>query len=334
MGPFPGKKILVTGAAGFVGSHLARRLLEDGADVSIFVRRRTPEVEEFELAGARCILGDLRDREAVFAAVKGIDVVFHIAALFRQAKHSEEIYHQVNVEGVRHVLDAAEHHGVKRVVHCSTVGVHSHIPKPPADEDEPFRPADIYQETKCEGEKLARTYFDSGRVKGTIIRPAMIWGEGDRRMLKLYRGVKQRKFPVIGSGKTLTHWIYVHDLVEAFILAAHKEEAIGKTYIIAGQEPVSIADLVQVIADTAGVKPLPLRIPAGPVQMLGTLTECVCRPFGVEPPIYRRRVDFFTKDRCFNTKRAREDLGFKPKYSVRTEIERIYRWYEENGWLN
>lgn len=330
-----GKPVLVTGGTGFVGNHLSRKLLELGVKLRLLVRENSNQefVSEFREKGAEIIIGDVTNRDSVFDAVQGQEYIFHIAALFRQAKHPDSVYYDVNVEGTKNVLDAAEEHGVRRVIHCSTVGVHSHIPKPPAAEDEAYRPGDIYQHTKCEGEKLALERFRSGKLEGVVVRPAMIWGEGDKRMLKLYRGVARRKFPVIGSGKTLTHWVYVHDLVQGFILAAEKEEAKGQIYIFAGREPASISKLVATVASLAGVRPLPFRVPALPVQLLGSFLEVVCIPFGVEPPIYRRRVDFFTKDRCFDISKAKRELGYAPQNSFETEVERIFNWYKSQNWL-
>lgn len=329
------RKVLVTGATGFVGSHLTRRLCELGADTSILVRKSSDPmvVEELERLGARVFFGDVSDQVSVNDAAEGCEFIFHIAALFRQAKHDDRVYYEVNVEGTRHVINAAERNSVERLVHCSTVGVHSHIQSPPADESEAYRPGDIYQHTKCEGEKLAQDAFQSGRVQGVVVRPAMIWGEGDRRMLKLFKGVSQRKFPVIGNGETLTHWIYVHDLVDGFILAALRPQAIGQTYIIAGRRPASISELVETVAKCAGTKPLPMKIPATPVQIAGSITEAVCKPFGVEPPLYRRRVDFFTKDRHFDTSKAETELGFVPRFEFEEEVENIYNWYQKEGWL-
>lgn len=329
------RQALVTGATGFVGGHLARRLIALGSEVTCLVRHSSDPktVEELKKLGATIVYGDVTNRESVFTAAKGKDVIFHIAALFRQAKFPDEVYWDVNVKGTENVLDAAEEFGVARVIHCSTIGVHSHIKNPPADETEEYRPGDIYQLTKCEAEKMTKARFDSGRLKGSIIRPAMIWGDGDKRMLKLFRGVVKRRFPIIGNGKTQMHWIYVHDLVESFILAAERDEAIGQTYIIAGRRPTTIEELVNAVAKCAGVKPLPLKIPAVPVQILGSITEAVCIPFGIEPPIYRRRVDFFTKDRSFSTDKASQELGFKPKYDFEDEVEQIYNWYDQHGWL-
>ncbi|MCB0346788.1 MAG: NAD-dependent epimerase/dehydratase family protein [Bdellovibrionales bacterium] len=331
-----GKKLLVTGATGFVGGHLTRRLLKEGYDVSILVRTTSDpaEVDELKRLGAKLHYGDVTDRESVFEAVKGKDIIFHIAALFREAKFPDQVYWNVNVKGTENVLDAAEEFGCQRVIHCSTIGVHSHIEDSPADENEAYRPDDVYQVSKCEGEKLVKERFAAGRIKGTIIRPAMIWGDGDRRILKLFRGVARRRFPIIGNGQTWTHWIYVHDLVNSFILAAEKDEAIGQTYIIAGNEPHTLQEVVEAVAEAAGVKPLPIKIPAAPVQALGSLVEFVCRPFGIEPPLHRRRVDFFTKNRWFDTRKAESELGFHATHDFRTEVKKIYNWYDQQGWLN
>lgn len=333
---YQNKRVLVTGATGFVGGHLSKRLLEQGAVCRVLVRKSadSAKIKALADAGAEICYGDVTDKQSVAAAVDGVEYVFHIAALFRQAKFPDEIYYQVNVEGTRNVLDAAEQFSVKRVVHCSTVGVHSHIPNPPADETEDYRPGDIYQETKCEGEKVALERFRSRKVEGVVIRPAMIWGEGDRRMLKLFRGVSRRRFPVIGNGRTLTHWVYVHDLVAGILLAGEKPEAKGQIYIFAGERPASIEELVRTVADSAGVKPLPFKVPAVPVQLLGSCMEVLCKPFGIEPPIYRRRVDFFTKDRCFNTEKAANELGYQPAQKFETEVKNIYDWYKANNWLS
>lgn len=331
-----GKRCLVTGATGFVGQHLTEKLCSLGAKVTVLVRSTASRdiVVRLKNLGATVVEGDITSPEDVSEAGKGQEIIFHIAALFRQAKFPDKIYSEVNVGGVENVLAAAKEHSVARVVHCSTVGVHSHIPKPPADEHEEYRPGDIYQETKCAGEKVARKAFESGEVPGVVVRPAMIWGEGDKRMLKLFKGVAKRKFPIIGDGKTLTHWVYVHDLVKGFILAALSPKALGKVYILAGERPASIEELVTTVAKKAGVNPLPFKVPAVPVQIAGSLTEVFCKPLGVEPPLYRRRVDFFTKDRSFDISRAKSDLGYKPSQSFEQEVSNIYDWYQSSGWLS
>ncbi|RMD87964.1 MAG: NAD-dependent epimerase/dehydratase family protein [Candidatus Dadabacteria bacterium] len=326
------EKILVTGATGFVGTRLCKELVEHGYSVR-GMHRASSNIEPIKDMGVELVEGDVTEKESLLAAMDGVDTVYHIAALFREAKHPDEVYWKVNRDGVVNVLEAAYTVGVDRVVHCSTVGVHSHIPNPPADESEAYRPGDIYQLTKCEGEKEARRWFESGKLKGVIIRPAMIWGPGDKRTLKLFRGIARRRLPIIGTGKTLLHWVLVDDLAAAFRLAGEREEAVGNIYIIAGERPVELEYLFFQIAKELGVQTFPFRIPAKPIQLLGSMVEAVCVPFGIEPPIYRRRVDFFTKTRAFDYSRAKRDLGYLPSHTFEEEVGIIAKWYRDHGWL-
>lgn len=276
---------------------------------------------------------NVKDPESLRQAFEGVDVVFHIAALFREAKHPDSEYWAVNVEGTRNVLDAAIARGVGKVVHCSTIGVHSHIPDPPADETEAYRPADTYQVTKCEGEKVALDYFSSGRVGGCVIRPAMVWGPGDARLRKLFRGIQRRRLPIIGSGRTLLHWVDVRDVARGMRLAAEKPDNSGEIYILAGAAPVRLDRLFHLIADELGTSVLPVRVPAEPLALMGDVVEAICKPLGLEPPIYRRRVGFFTKTRAFDGSKAQRELGFEPAGSLEDEIGDIIRSYRELGWL-
>jgi dihydroflavonol-4-reductase len=323
---------LVTGATGFSGSHLVRHLLARGDRVRALVRPESREAAA-TLGEVEVVLGDVRDAESVERAVRGADRVFHLAALFRQAGFADAVYEQVNVGGTRHVLEAAKRHAVPRVVHCSTVGVLGHIENPPADESSPYAPGDVYQRTKLAGELLA---LDFGRTTGlpvAVVRPAMIWGEGDRRMLKLFRGIARKRFPIVGDGRTMFHFVHIDDLCRGFLLAAESERAVGERYIFAGATPVRLEDLAGRIAGELGVPPPRLRIPAWPVQALGSLVESVCVPLGIEPPIYRRRVDFFTKHRWFSIEKARRELGYEPAQTLDEEIRRISSDYRERGWL-
>ena len=325
-------RVLVTGATGFTGGHLARSLSRRGYTVVALVRdeKRAADLAE---AGVSLVRGDIRDRSAVARAAAGADVVYHIAAIYRQAGLAAEEYRAVNAVAVSTVIHAAREAGVRRVVHCSTVGVHGDIEHPPANEDAPLRPGDIYQVTKLEGERAAREAADQTGVEVVVARPTGIYGPGDRRLLKLFRGVARRRFVILGNGRIFYHLTYIDDLVEGFRLCGEVPQAAARTYILAGGEVTTLNELVQRIADVAGVPPPGIHLPVWPFWLAGAACEAICAPFGVEPPIYRRRVDFFTKSRAFDITRARRELGYSPAVPLREGIERTLRWYREAGWI-
>jgi nucleoside-diphosphate-sugar epimerase len=323
---------LVTGATGFTGGHLARGLVARGHTVRALVRNRQ-RAADLEQAGVELVEGDLRDRQALDRAVAGIDRVYHIAATYREAGHSANSYRAVNALAVRDVVEAAAAAGVTRVVHCSTVGVHGDIEHPPANEDAPLKPGDVYQVTKLEGEQLARESAERLGIAVTIARPSGIFGPGDRRLLKLFRGVVRGFFPILGSGNIYYHLTYIDDLVEGFRLCAEEDGGADRTYILAGGEVTTLNELVRIIAEVAGVKPPRLHLPVWPVWMAGAACEAICKPFGVEPPLYRRRVDFFTKSRAFDISRARREIGYDPKVGLRDGITRTLDWYRHRGWI-
>lgn len=325
-------RVLVTGATGFTGGHLARTLAARGYDVVALVRDES-RAGALARAGISLVQGDLRDRAALVRAATGAKVVYHIAAIYRQAGLRDDEYRAVNAGAVATLVEAAAAAGVSRVVHCSTVGVHGDIASPPAGEDAPLRPGDIYQITKLEGERVARRAAETAGIELVIARPTGIYGPGDRRLLKLFRGVARRRFMVLGSGRIFYHLTYIDDLVEGFRLCGEVTQAAGRTYILAGGEVTTLNELVSLIAEVAGVEPPRLHLPVWPFWLAGAACETVCAPFGIEPPIYRRRVDFFTKSRAFDISRARAELGYAPQVPLRQGIERTLAWYRGAGWL-
>jgi nucleoside-diphosphate-sugar epimerase len=325
-------RALVTGATGFTGGHLARALAARGTSVRALVREPA-KAAELAAAGVELAAGDLRDRTSIEAAVRGVDVVYHVAAIYRQAGVSAEVYRAVNALAVSELIEAAAAAGVRRVVHCSTVGVHGDIEHPPANEDAPLRPGDVYQRTKLEGEQLAREAAGRARIELTIARPSGIYGPGDRRLLKLFRGVARRRFPILGSGRIYYHLTYIDDLVEGFRLCGEQPAAASRTYILAGGEVTTLNELVRIVAEVAGVAPPRVHLPVWPFWLAGAACEAICVPLGIEPPIYRRRVDFYTKSRAFDITRARQELGYDPKVDLRDGIARTLTWYGQQHWL-
>jgi len=211
--------------------------------------------------------------------------------------------------------------------------VHGDVEHPPANEDAPLKPGDIYQVTKLEGERLARETGSRLGIEVTIVRPTGIYGPGDRRLLKLFRGVARRRWVTLGDGKIYYHLTFIDDLVAGLRLCGTHPAAANRTYILAGGEVTTLNELVALVADVAGVPQPTWHLPVWPFWAAGAACEAVCAPFGIEPPIFRRRVDFFTKSRAFDITRAREEIGFAPRVGLREGTRRTLEWYRTEGWL-
>ena len=329
-------KVLVTGATGFTGGHLATTLAKRGYQVHALVRPRS--IERFHgsdaaAAGVIAHRGDLTDARALNEAASGVDVVYHIAATYREAGQPDAAYRDVNVRGTENVLHAASSGGARRVVHCSTGGVHGHIANPPANEDAPLAPGDIYQETKLEAEQLARDYGATRGFEVVVARPIGIYGPGDTRFLKIFRGLARGRFPMLGSGELFYHLTFIDDLVEGFRQCGEVPAAAGRTYILAGPRYTTLNELIALIAKELGVTPPRMHLPVWPFWTAGLMCEMVCIPLRIEPPLYRRRVDFYTKSRAFDTTRARTEIGFGPRVDLEEGIHRTAVWYRQQGLL-
>jgi nucleoside-diphosphate-sugar epimerase len=323
---------LVTGATGFTGGRLARFLAERGDTVRALVRdpRRASALTG---ASIEIVEGDLRNRDSLARAMRGVDVVYNIAALYREAGLAAADYRAVNATAVGEIVEVARRAGVRRVVHCSTVGVHGDVEHPPANEDAPLRPGDIYQDTKLEGERVGADAARRTGLEFVIARPSGIYGPSDRRLFKVFGKVAQRRFVMLGRGVHYYHVTYIDDLCAGFRLCATVPAAAGRTYILAGGELTTLGELIKITADVARVPPPTRRLPVWPVWLAGAACEAVCAPFGISPPLYRRRVDFFRKSRAFDISRARRELGFEPKVGLREGIGRTLEWYREQGWI-
>jgi nucleoside-diphosphate-sugar epimerase len=324
------ERVLVTGATGFTGSHLVRHLDRDGQPVRVLARNAA-KAKAMLPERVEIVEGDITDRAAIARAVEGIGVVYHLAAAFREAGLPDSRYHEVHVGGTQLLLEASHAQGIRRFVHVSTIGVHSHIANPPADETWPHTPGDIYQSTKSEGEQTALAFHEQHGLPLAVIRPAGIYGPGDTRLLKLFRPVARERFIMLGDGKVCFHMVHVRDLVQGIRLAAERDEAIGEVFIIAGDEYCTLNDLVTRIARIAEVRPPRWHLPVAPFFLAGAVCEAICVPLRIEPIIHRRRVAFFTKSRAFRIDKAKRVLGYRPAVSPDAGLRETMDWYREQG---
>lgn len=327
-----GPKAFVTGGSGFTGGALCGHLKDSGYEVVALVRP-TSRLESLRSLGVETVVGDLRDAASLRAGMVGVDTVFHIAAAFREARLPDQAYYDANVTGTRNVIEAAHASGVRRVVHCSTIGVHGDTGKTPAQESSPFSPPDYYCKTKVEGELLARELFAKLGIEGTVFRPLGIYGPHDTRFLKLFRGLKRGRFVMIGDGQTLYHMTYIDDLCAGIRLCGERSESVGEVFILGGDHHTTLNELVSAVAAAVGSAGPRIRVPMWPVMTAARLCEAVCRPLGIEPPLYPRRVEFFSKDRAADISKARRLLGYQPKITLAEGTRRTATWYAQAGLL-
>jgi len=326
-------RVLVTGGTGFAGYHLCRRLIEGGHHVTALVREPS-RAGDLIKDGVEIAEGHLGDPDTLQRALSGVETVYHLAAVFRRGDLSAKQMQAINAQGTRNLLRMAHRAGsVGRFVHCSTVGVHGDTGDRPADEEAPLRPGDAYQRSKLEGEMAARAYHQDGRLPVVIFRPGGIYGPRDMRFLKLFRSIQGGRFVMLGSGEVLYQMIFIDDLVDGILLCGTKDQALGRTYILTGERPVTLNRLVALVAEVLGVSISGRHWPVAPVYLAGLLCELICRPLGVDPPLHRRRVDFFRKSRSFNVARAREELGFRPRIDLKAGLQRTVAWYRKEGYL-
>jgi len=326
-------KILVTGGTGFTGKALVRRLLDLGHTVVALDYKEGLKTRELREWGAEVVLGSVTDEAVVRRAMDGVEVVHHLAAAFREMNVPDSHYWEVNVQGTRNVLQAAFDQGVRKLVYCSTCGVHGNIDRPPGGEDAPIQPADYYQRTKYEAEPIVREFHQKG-LPSVILRPAAIYGPGDpERFLMIFRRVARGTFPMFGDGRTFYHPLYIDNLVDAFVQSMADGVGDGEAYLIADDQYLEIEELVKRVGRALGVDVKIPHYPVWPVVAVGHVVEKACRPFGITPPIFPRRVDWYRQNRAFKIDKARRDLEYQPKVGIDEGLRRTAEWYRQEGYL-
>lgn len=326
-------KTLVTGGTGFTGKALVKRLLDMGHEVVALDYKEGHKTQELRDWGAQVILGSVTDKDVVRRSVQGVEVVHHVAAAFREMNVPDSFYYDVNVGGTSNVLEAAWEEGVRKVIYCSTCGVHGNVDHPPAGEDAPIKPADYYQRTKYEAEPIVRQFHDRG-LKTVTLRPAAIYGPGDpERFYLIFKRVAKGTFPMFGSGKTYYHPLYIDNLIDAFILAMEDGRGEGEAYLIADEQYLEIEDLVRRVGKALAVDVKIPHYPVWPVVAAGHVCEKVCKPFGITPPLFPRRVDWYRQNRAFKIDKAKRDLGYQPGVGIDEGLRRTAEWYRKEGYL-
>jgi nucleoside-diphosphate-sugar epimerase len=327
-------KVLITGGTGFIGSRLALKCLEKNMEVSVLGQENTPaeigNKREIENKGANVYLTSVSDKKGIEALLDGVDYVIHLAAAQHEMNVPDKRFRDVNVEGTRNLIDASLMAGVKKFIHGSTIGVYG-IMDGEIDENTNCNPDNIYGVTKLEGEKLVLSY--KNKLPVTILRIPETYGPGDRRLLKMFKGIKKGVFPLIGKGDNLHHLIYVDDLIEGFLVAAENDNANGKIFLLSGVEPVSTKQMINIMVEILEADKPKIRLPLPLMWSVAFMMEKTLRPLGIQPPLHRRRLDFYKKSFSLSAKKAKDSFGFDPKVTFKEGVKLTAEWYSQNNLL-
>jgi nucleoside-diphosphate-sugar epimerase len=328
----PGPAVLVTGATGFLGTSLVRRLLSRAPRVRVLVRS---PVKAQALAGwgAELVVGEITDESAVAEAVDGVGLVYHLAGrLLRPGVPAIE-YQRTHVAGTQVVLNACrELPSISRFVHCSTTGVLGVTGERPADEDAPMRPTNVYEATKAEAELAVREAIADG-FPAVIARPGLVYGPGDLHLLPFFNAVLHQRFRPIGARAVWMHPIYIDDLSEGLLRCGYHPAAAGECFHLAGREPVSLADLAAAIARAGGTRVPAGHIPMLAAQLVAVLGDALPGSLRRAAPLTRSRLDFLTHSRVYDVTKAERLLDFEAGTDLGTGAARTLAWYRDEGHL-
>jgi nucleoside-diphosphate-sugar epimerase len=323
-------KVLITGAGGFIGSHLVDSQLEQGYDVRALDLHLDLLRHQSAHPRLEAIRGDIRDDKQVKEIVSGVEIVYHLASAHLDVSLSDEDYRRVNVGGTLSLLEAAQGAGVKRFVHCSSVGVIGDVENPPADETTECHPTNIYERTKLEGERAALDYFHRTGFPVVVVRPAWVFGPRCPRTAKLIRTISKGRFLFFGKGQNMRHPVYISDAVRGLELCASAEGVDGEVFIVAGKDAVHVSELVEVLSAELGVHSPKLHLPIALGLLGGYSLETAFKLIGKQPPFSRRSLDFFLKHNAYDIQKAKRMLGYKPQTDLRTGIQNTIQWNHTN----
>ncbi|MFQ5674408.1 MAG: NAD-dependent epimerase/dehydratase family protein [bacterium] len=324
---------LVTGARGFIGSHLVEFLLRKGYRVRCLLRKKKGANKWLDPLDIEIVTGDLTRSESLRDAVKDVDYIFHLAGSTKAYKRQDLF--KSNFEGTKNIIGATLtfNRGLKRFVHVSSLAVTgpSKNREPVTEQDLPG-PVSDYGKSKLAAEEAVLK--SASELPVAIVRPPAVYGPRDRDLLELFKyGKRGRRLEIIGGTQTLS-LVYVKDLVRGINMAAEKDEAMGQTYFICNDEIYTAETIGDLIAAAMDKNARPLRIPLALVYLVSAAGELYGK--------LTRRASLFNLDKyreikqtnwiCDNGK-AKKELGFEIEFTLERGLRETADWYKRNGWL-
>lgn len=322
-------KAFITGATGFIGSHLAERLL---ADPSFEVRCMVRNNEKW-LAGKDYtrINANLTDIDAISEAVKDVDVIYHTAGVVKAP--DMHTFQQVNVDATENLLRIAMRRKVPKIVILSSQAAAGPSFDHPVDESMPMYPVSRYGESKKRMEELIHEVADKG-ISVSIIRPSSVYGPREEDIYTIFKIAAKGLFPIVGpgAGKPIS-LVHVDDVVDGTLLAGNKLDDGIKTYFISSERGYSWHEIAFACELALGKKLLKLNVPEALVKNVGSFSQFAASFFGKYPVMNKDKASEMVLSWVCSIEKAQEELGYAPRVELNTGIQQTIDWYKRHNWI-
>jgi len=325
--------VLITGINGFIGSHIAERMLHEGYKVRGLVRK-TSDLKFLQGLDIEYFYGDITDTASLKEPLKNVNLVIHVAGLASDWGPYEK-FEAINIAGTQNIASAAEKQGVKRFVHISTVALHGFGNKTAVDES--FAPAKTifpYNESKKEAERWLFEFAGTASMEITAIRPGNVYGPKDHTFIEKYlEALEAGKIAYINGGKHLTCPVYIDNLVDGIYRACVNPAAPGQAFIITDGMEINWKTFTDALADEMELKRPSLSAPFGLVYSIAFLMERIYKILRISTPplLTRYRVSNGGRDYYFSIKKAEKFLGYKPLINFSEAVKRTVEWYKNRN---
>jgi nucleoside-diphosphate-sugar epimerase len=334
-------KILVTGATGFIGSHLVEKLVQEGYSVKALVlpdpiERIEPEnLELLKKLKVELVYGDIRDKGSLEMIFDDVEKVFHLAAISRPMNVPDQLYFDTNELGTKNLLELAYKNNIKNFIHVSTVSVlGTSKDGKPLKEQNYREPDGLYGLSKLKAEEAVIDFINKYNFPAIILRPSLIYGPRCLVRLVMFDFIRKRLFPVFGDGSSKMEFCYVENLVQALLAAKDNNDLVGKVYNITDGESYEIRQVINTIAEELGVGYPWLKMPVWLGISLGLLTEVIGKIFNFHPPFSRTAAEWMSRDmNVYDCSKAKSEIPYKPGVSLREGIRRTISWYKDKNLL-